>query len=246
MITRYIEIPYLTVPNGVDKVSRGIVLNLYRARGRCQLERWSQSDNQRTIAALESIAPNLPDTCFATTANARYFFVASTMHYLARNGSSSNYHRLQEWPVPVLPHGHPNRENTQQIVARFTTANIAGLSETFNTITRTILGLPIVNEEISADLVTQSMAEACACFLEALSKTPSPSALALSTEIYCLAYFSIAKQGNITDAKLTAIYNAVTEETGRTISLTIRRYVRGYKEGCQLSPYVCASRCSRQ
>lgn len=64
------------------------------------------------------------------------------------------------------------------------------------------------------------MAEACARFLEALAMEPTAPALALSTEIYCLTYISVAKQGNITDAKLTAICNAVSEETGRAITIT--------------------------
>lgn len=45
--------------------------------------------------------------------------------------------------------------------------------------------------------------------------------LALSPEIYCLTYISIAKQGNITEAKLTSICNAVSEETGRAINISI-------------------------
>lgn len=57
--------------------------------------------------------------------------------------------------------------------------------------------------------------------MEALADQPTASSLALSTEIYCLAYISIAKQGNITENKLTAICNATTEETGRTVLLTV-------------------------
>lgn len=64
------------------------------------------------------------------------------------------------------------------------------------------------------------MAEACASFLESLAVEPTASALALSTEIYCLAYVSIAKQGNITENKLTSICNAITEETGRAVTLS--------------------------
>lgn len=65
------------------------------------------------------------------------------------------------------------------------------------------------------------IAGACAFFLEALVREPKASALALSTEIYCLAYISIAKQGNITGNKLTSICGAITEETGRMIVITI-------------------------
>lgn len=97
MITRFINIPYFNVVHDGTTVTRGIVLNLY-AKGRCTLERWSPAVSQRTIAALKAIAPNLPDSCFAPEAEARQLFVLSTMHYIARNGATSNYHRLENWP----------------------------------------------------------------------------------------------------------------------------------------------------
>lgn len=59
MITRYINIPYFIVAANDTTITRGIVLNMY-ARGRCTLERWTASTSQRTITALEAIAPNLP------------------------------------------------------------------------------------------------------------------------------------------------------------------------------------------
>lgn len=64
MVTRNIDIPYFNIIDGDIESTRGIVLNMY-ARGRCSLEKWSQSNSQRTIAALEDVAPNLPDSCFA-------------------------------------------------------------------------------------------------------------------------------------------------------------------------------------
>jgi hypothetical protein len=102
---------------------------------------------------------------------------------------------------------------------------------------RTILGLAASTDDITPNLITEDMAEASARFLDALAQQPSPSAIALSTEIYCLAYIAIAKQGNITDAKLVAICNAVSEETGRTVSLTsedIKSFSNSFK------PYITA------
>lgn len=64
MITRFIDIPYFNVAENDTTVTRGIVLNMY-AKGRCTLERWSATTSQRTIAALEAIAPKLPNACFA-------------------------------------------------------------------------------------------------------------------------------------------------------------------------------------
>lgn len=98
MITRFIDIPYFTVVENDTIVSRGIVLNMY-AKGRCTLERWSTTNSQRTIAALEAIAPNLPASCFAARDDARLYLVLSTLHYLSRNGATSNYHRREAWPV---------------------------------------------------------------------------------------------------------------------------------------------------
>lgn len=83
-----------------------------------------------------------------------------------------------------------------------------------------ILGLAEGDEPIELRQITADMAEACVCFLEALAEEPTASALALSTEIYSLAYISIAKQGNITENKLTSICNVITEETGRVVNLS--------------------------
>lgn len=84
MITRYINIPYFTVAHDDQRVTRGIVLNMY-ARGRCAMEKWSVNECQRTLAALEGIAPNLPDSCFAPAPKARHLFVISALHYLDRH-----------------------------------------------------------------------------------------------------------------------------------------------------------------
>lgn len=84
-----------------------------------------------------------------------------------------------------------------------------------------VLGLPEGDGAIEAQAVYVTMAEACASFLESLAAEPTASDLALSTEIYCLAYISVAKQGNITENKLTSIFNAVAEETGHAITLTL-------------------------
>lgn len=79
------------------KVTRGIVLNMY-ARGRCNSKKWTTSTSQKTVAALEAIAPNLPDSCFAGENESRYLFVLSTLHYLAKSGATSSYHKLEAWP----------------------------------------------------------------------------------------------------------------------------------------------------
>lgn len=102
MITRYIDIPYFTIANDDTNVTRGIVLNMY-ARGRCILEKWAPSTSQRAVAALEAIASNLPNSCFATRDDSRKYLVLSTMHYINKNGSTSNYHRRENWPIVTLP-----------------------------------------------------------------------------------------------------------------------------------------------
>lgn len=231
MITRYINIPYFNVANDDQKVTRGIVLNMY-ARGRCAMEKWTVNECQRTLAALEGIAPNLPDSCFAPTPKARHLFVISALHYLAKNGSSSSYHRLENWPIVGIDPPMANAAAMTNLLSRVTDDNVNGLVTNFNTSARVILGLPAGNGDITQDLVTAMMAEALALFLEVLAKAPSNSALALSTEIYCLAYIGISKQGNITNAKLTAICNAVSEETGRAINLTtevVRTFSNSFK-----------------
>lgn len=100
-------------------------------------------------------------------------------------------------------------------------ANIERLVENFNTSARTILGIDVNDEDITSEMITSDMAEACALFLEALATDPSPSAVSLSTEIYSLAYIAIAKQGNITEAKLASISTAISIETGREITLSM-------------------------
>lgn len=107
------------------------------------------------------------------------------------------------------------------ILGRFTVANLDALCDNFNRTARTILGLNEDDSPIESQMVTVHMAEACACFLESLATEPTASALALSTDIYGLAYISIAKQGNIIENKLTAICNAVAEETGRSVTLSL-------------------------
>lgn len=143
------------------------------------------------------------------------------MHYISRNGSTSNYHRRENWPVVTIPNNNNGAPTVNEILGRFTAANIEPLSENLIRSTRVILGLPAGTDPIDSQVVTQHMAEACAIFLKSLATEPTASALALSTEIYCLAYISIAKQGNITETKLTSICNAVTEETGRAVSITV-------------------------
>lgn len=231
MITRYINIPYFNIAHDDQRVTRGIVLNMY-ARGRCALEKWTVNECQRTLPALEGIAPNLPDSCFAPTPKARHLFVISALHYLAKNGSSSSYHRLENWPVVGVEPPMPNAAAMTALLSRVTDDNVNGLVTNFNTSARVILGLPAGNGDIPQDLITVAMAEALALFLEVLAKAPSNSALALSTEIYCLAYIGISKQGNITDAKLTAVCNAVSEETGRAINLItddVRTFSNSFK-----------------
>lgn len=111
------------------------------------------------------------------------------------------------------------------------------MTDAFDETSRAILGLPEGNTPVIPDLINQNMAETCACFLDALAKSPSQSALSLSTEIYCLTNISKAKQWNKTDNKLTAICNAVAEETGRGINLSnkdIRSFNNSFK------PYITA------
>lgn len=224
MITRYIDIPYFTIVNNDTNVTRGIVLNMY-AKGRCILEKWTPSTSQRAIAALEAIAPNLPDTCFANREDSRRYLVLSTMNYINKNGSTSNYHRRENWPVVTVPDVRAGSVTINQILGRFTNANVEALNDNLFRAARVILGLPAGADPIPSAIVTNHMAEECAIFLESLATEPTASALALSTEIYCLAYISIAKQGNITDAKLTSICNAVAEETGRAVSITVITHI---------------------
>lgn len=204
MITRFIDIPYFNVAENDTTVTRGIVLNMY-AKGRCTLERWSSTTSQRTIAALEAIAPNLPNACFAARDDARLYLALATMHYISRNGSTSNYHRREDWPEVQINRAVRDAQALNTILERFIAANIEGLSDNFNRSARTIFGIPAGEELITSGLVTAIMAEACSRFLESLASEPTPSALSLSTEIYCLTYISIAKQGNITEAKLNSI-----------------------------------------
>lgn len=237
MITRYIQIPYFTINQDDNRVTRGIVLNMY-ARGRCSLERWTVNECQRTLAALEGIAPNLPNSCFAATPKARQLFVLSALHYLSKNGPSSSYHRFENWPRVMIDRPAEQAAAINAILGRLTEDNINGLAAAFNPNARMILGLPAGNDDILPGTVSAIMAEALAMYLEILAKSPTASALALSTEIYCLAYIGIAKQGNITDAKLTAICNAVSEETGRVINLTtedIRMFSNSFK------PFITAN-----
>lgn len=210
MITRFIDIPYFNVVDNDTIVTRGIVLNIY-AKGRCTLERWSATTSQRTIAALEAIAPNLPAECFAARDEARLYLALSTMYYISRNGATSNYHRRENWPEVNINRVVREAMGVNAILERFITANIDGLSDNFNRSARTILGLAEGDEPITSGMVNANMAEACSRFIESLASEPTASALSLSTEIYCLTYVSIAKQGNITEAKLTSICNAVSE-----------------------------------
>lgn len=205
------------------------------AKGRCTLERWSTTNSQRTIAALEAIAPNLPASCFAARDDARMYLVLSTLHYLSRNGATSNYHRREAWPVVHINNQVREALNINPILERFTQANIDGLSDNFHASTRTILGLAASNDPVTSDMITAHMAEACCRFLVSLASEPTASALALSTEIYCLTYISIAKQGNITESKLTSICNAVSEETGRAINISVEE-IKSFNTS--FSPYI--------
>lgn len=65
--------------------TRGIVFNLY-AKGRCILEKWSPSPttSQTTVAALKAIAPNVPESCFASQEDSRLYLALFTLHYLGQ------------------------------------------------------------------------------------------------------------------------------------------------------------------
>lgn len=145
----------------------------------------------------------------------------AVLNYLIRNGSSSGYHKLPLWPAVTINHDRANARDLNAILARFNEQHIGALADDFKHASRTLLGLPAAQGEIRPEEVTAEMAESCARFIEALAVTPTASALALSTEIYCLAYISIAKQGNITDNKLNSICNAIIEETGRPVNLSV-------------------------
>lgn len=187
MITRFIDIPYFNVVENDTLVSRGIVLNMY-AKGRCTLERWSITNSQRTIAALEAIAPNLPASCFAARDDARLYLALSTLHYISRNGATSNYHRRENWPEVNINRNVLEAQAINNILARFVQANIDGLSDNFNNSARAIFGLAASEDPITSGMITAPMAEACCRFLHSLASDPTASALALSTEIYCLTY----------------------------------------------------------
>lgn len=219
MITRNINIPYFTIQQGDTLTSRGFVLSMY-ARGRCRMEGWPTSTGPKIVAALESVAPNLPDACFANTEMSRYYFVMSTLCYLLRSRPSSTYHRCEAWPECRAPEGYQNRDTINNILMRFTHDNIAALEQNMIAASRQILGLGEGEQAITPNNITAHMAIACAFFLSSLHEFPTATAAALSTELYTLAYISIAKQGNITDAKLNSICNAVSAEVGRDINLT--------------------------
>lgn len=128
---------------------------------------------------------------------------------MAKSRATSSYHRLEAWPRVTVAQRRQRAAQLNAILGRLIDEQIDALSNNFNRSSRIILGLPEDDAAIEVQLVTSEMAEACASFLEALASQPTASALALSTEMYCLAYISIAKQGNITDNKLTAICNAI-------------------------------------
>lgn len=176
MITRFIDIPYFNVVENDTIVTRGIVLNMY-AKGRCTLERWSTTNSQRTIAALEAIAPNLPPSCFAPREDSRLYLVLSTMHYISRNGATSNYHRRENWPEVTINRNVREAAAVNEILARFVTANIDGLSDNFNHSARTIMSLAINEDPITSDMITSHMAEACCRFLHSLASEPTASDL---------------------------------------------------------------------
>ncbi|KAG8319681.1 hypothetical protein J6590_086474 [Homalodisca vitripennis] len=211
MIRRFIDIPYFSQARRWMPA----VLSIY-ARGRCILEGWNIAEYSLTVATLEMVAPNLPNESFLAVADARKIIIRASLAGLIRLTYDNIY-----TASPTVPTGDPlsGVPAVQNIIARFP----AQVPEDIYAFIRVLLALPPVNGQPAPIIYAHYsllLAEALAVFLNYLCTFSSARGRSVWCNMYTLIYVSCAKRGNITQAKLTAICNAVSAETNLTCDIT--------------------------
>ncbi|KAG8304750.1 hypothetical protein J6590_086699 [Homalodisca vitripennis] len=101
----------------------------------------------------------------------------------------------------------------------------AQVPEVIDALIRVLLALPPVNGQpapIIAAHYSLHLAEALTVFLNYLCTFSSARGRSVGCNMYTLIYVSCAKRGNITQAKLTAICNAISSETNLTCDITAK------------------------
>lgn len=214
MIRTNINIPYFNVAQRWMPA----VLAMY-ARGRCSLEGWNVTDNFRTIAALEMIAPNLPADCFTTTNEARKIFIRSGLHALCSLGYENSYSTGLGGERPTS-----NVQEREVICARIPQA----VPPDVDTFIRVLLaiqpipavgGRPVQPGAITDANYTEPFAEVVALLLDHLASKSTAKGRAMGCNLYTLMYLSLSKRGNVTNAKLASVNAAVAQETNLNCDL---------------------------
>lgn len=208
LITRNIGIPYFD-PNN-DHKFRQAVLGVY-AMGRCVLENWPPTDTHRVLAAVESVAPGLPEDRFLQAAPARAMFVRSIVSFLVTNGHDSRYTKE---PENVSESTDLDVRAAQQ---RIPAANYNDNQAILLAILGRNEGAVIVDEDF-----TIAVAQAVAIYADALcSENSTAKGRALGTNLYVIGYVGAAKRGQITNQKIGSINRAISIETNMDVDVSV-------------------------
>ncbi|KAF6214235.1 hypothetical protein GE061_008974 [Apolygus lucorum] len=179
--------------------------------------------NARTIAALEAVAPNLPNDCFCNVAQARELFLHSVISFLRHHDYSNQLVDLGEATMAQVL---PMMGLTNAMQGRFT----AGIAAH---------GQPL-NATIAAYVTdANGMADIAQAFCTVLSylhtNFKTARACSLSANVFSLTYIALAKRGTISENKLNKIRAEIQTETRKTLTFTAQEVEIMHRE---MSPIV--------
>lgn len=185
------------------------VLLMYYSRGRCLLEGWNANDNMHVLAALEMIAPNLPDACFLNANESRKMLIRSLLRGLQYYNYESVFSRGLEGANPVHTTAAVNT-----IVQRFPVI----IPEDLDTFIRTLANL---GEEaaIVEGTYNVNMTEAVVYIIDYLASKHTPKGKSVGCNLYTLMYVALGKRGTITQNKMLSITRAISDETNLTCDI---------------------------
>lgn len=227
MIQRFINIPYFDPGNA--RRNKFLVIMCY-ASGRCKLEGWNVRANSRTLAALEFVAPNLPDACFSQTGDARKMFISALFKFLGGRLTNSYIRR----PEDDISFAEATCQDAavQAMIRRFPT-NEDNLPETLEAFVLLMRGeerRDVINDDYDA-----SLAQALALVFDRLCDDATTELRAGPTAMYACLYIGLGKRGTVTEEKLNSLNEAIRLETNFDVRVSNEEV---QAVGSNMSPYV--------
>ncbi|KAF6214241.1 hypothetical protein GE061_008981 [Apolygus lucorum] len=221
LVFRNINIPY-TNQTAVTDAALPFIFHVY-AVGRCLYLQIPVGTNARTIAALEAVAPNLPDDSFCDTANSRELFVHSVICFVRHHDYSNQLTDLGATTMAqVLPLTGLN-EATQALF----TAGIAahGLAQDMT-----------IAAYVPNAAAMQNMAQSfCVVLSYLFNHFKTVRGCSLGSNVYALVYIALAKRGTVSDNKLNKIRAEIETETRKVLTITAQEVEVMHRE---MSPLI--------